>query len=557
MTLEILNALGGVALILFGVRFLRKGLDKLVGPRLPPWVGRLTGGPIRTAATGLIVGLLAPSTSSQGLLAVSLVRDGTLRLRRALVMLMGAYLGASLLLHLVALDIAAHAPIGLLVGVLLFQGFRSPVMRGVGQLVLAVSFVLMGVGLVGRLAPQMAGSQDFRDVVAIFENYALLATVLAALVAAVLQSTTATLAIFVGLALRDGELVTPKLVVEIVTGANVGITALALFTGWRDVETRRFALGVLASRVTVAGVVLVLLGPLVSLVESMPGSIAQRAAIAHSAFNAAALALVLALAPLIEGLVHRWVHVNNLPDAIMPRKIDDRWSDVPSMALAQTKSEIALAVRVTCSMLGDAWSALEGRDAALMKDVRTRDDTVDRIEKHVKDFLTRDLTDDLDDESERRRLMQLRFMGDIETVGDVIEKRIGAMIAKIARRGLWFGDDEWGELRSVFALVRDALELSGAAFSEEAPQLADELLRMKRRVRDEELRLREQHYTRLQQGERRSIETTDMYVELLSELKHIAHLCAGVAHSIAELKPEASTTRDDASPPPVINPAPA
>ena len=35
----------------FGVRFLRKGLDKVVGPRLPLWVSRLTGGPIRTGLT--------------------------------------------------------------------------------------------------------------------------------------------------------------------------------------------------------------------------------------------------------------------------------------------------------------------------------------------------------------------------------------------------------------------------------------------------------------------------------------------------------------------------
>ena len=38
----LLTIAGGVALILFGVRYLRKGLDRLFGPRLGRWVQRLT-----------------------------------------------------------------------------------------------------------------------------------------------------------------------------------------------------------------------------------------------------------------------------------------------------------------------------------------------------------------------------------------------------------------------------------------------------------------------------------------------------------------------------------
>jgi len=130
----------------------------------------------------------------------------------------------------------------------------------------------------------------------------------------------------------------------------------------------------------------------------------------------------------------------------------------------------------------------------------------------------------------------------VETAADIVSKQIGVLIAKIGRRGLWFGDEEWGELRSVFALVRDALELSGATFNDESPRLARELLRMKSTVRDEELRLRDLHYGRLGQGERLAYETADMYVELLSELKHIAHLCAGVAYGVLELSEEPAPT---------------
>jgi hypothetical protein len=41
--LRLLTVAGGVALILFGVRHLRKGLDRLFGDRLGDWLRRLSG----------------------------------------------------------------------------------------------------------------------------------------------------------------------------------------------------------------------------------------------------------------------------------------------------------------------------------------------------------------------------------------------------------------------------------------------------------------------------------------------------------------------------------
>ncbi len=539
LLLALLNALGGVALIIFGVRFLRKGLGKLVGSKLPLWISRLTGGPIRTALTGVGVGVVAPSTSTQGLLVVSLVRDGVLGLRKAVVLLSGAYLGATLLLHLVALDIASYAPIGVLFGVMFFLGTSSRTLRGAGQLILSISFVLMGVDFVGGLATELGESQDLQDIVRIIEGYPIVAIVFAAIVASLVQSSTATLAIFIGFALRDGAIVSDQLILEVVIGANIGITTLALISGWSSPEAKRFSIGVLEIRLLCAAVVLGLLSPIAGLVERLPGSVAQHGAIAHTLFNLACLLLALALARPVEWLVHKMLPTRPVAeDLLRPAPIDERWADNPGMAFTQTKREIALAVRVTTSMLTDAWVALEHRDSALMQKVYQRDETVDRIERHVRSFLTRALTDDIDDIDVRRRLLQLRYICDLETIADVVSLRIGEAIEKIKRRGLWFGDEEWQELRSVFELVRDTLELSGAAFTEEDRALAHELLRMKGLVRDQELSLRDGHYARLQQGNRASIETTDLYVDLLGELKHIAHLASGVAHSVLELKPE-------------------
>jgi phosphate:Na+ symporter len=538
--ISFLHALGGVALILFGVRFLRKGLYKLVGHRLPVWVARLTGGPVRSALTGVLMGLLTPSSTSNGLLSVHMVRDGLLAVNRAVVLLMGAYVGSTLLVHLVAADITHHVPIAVLFGVSLFLMARSSAVRGGGQVVLGISFVLMGVGTVGTIAVEIRGEQDLLALVGLASRYPWLVAILTAVMAATLQSTTAVLAVLIAIALQDPALMTPVLVVASVAGVNVGISVIALFAGWRDLHGRRFAVGAMVLRCVVA--IALLLGVRWSAqgVDSLPGATAQRIAIAHTAFNLIALLVSMPLAGVLMWTMQRVVRPSRDQDSIAPQAIDDRWADDPNMAFAQTKREIGLAVRVTVSMLQDAWRSLERRDEALLRSVRERDDTVDQLERHVKAFLTRDLTNNLEPLEFRRRLLQLRFVGDLEAIADVIDKRICETAEKAARRGVRFSDTGWDELRGMFEAVTEVLELAGAVFMEERRDLAHRLLALKDKVRDQELRLRDQHYSRLQEGMKESFETTGLHLEILSQLKHIAHVASGVAYGILELAPETS-----------------
>ncbi|MEO6568623.1 MAG: Na/Pi cotransporter family protein, partial [Opitutaceae bacterium] len=57
----LLNIAGGVALILFGIRFLRKGLDRLLGHGLHGWLERMAQRPAKAAVAGFAFGTIAPS----------------------------------------------------------------------------------------------------------------------------------------------------------------------------------------------------------------------------------------------------------------------------------------------------------------------------------------------------------------------------------------------------------------------------------------------------------------------------------------------------------------
>ena len=86
----ILSIAGGVALLLFGVRFLRRGLDRLFGPRLGIWIQRLAGGRMKAFFSGMGISVVAPSSTTMSLLAVQTVQSGQMSTNMMLAVMFGA-----------------------------------------------------------------------------------------------------------------------------------------------------------------------------------------------------------------------------------------------------------------------------------------------------------------------------------------------------------------------------------------------------------------------------------------------------------------------------------
>ena len=103
--LILLKIAGGVALLLFGVRSLRKGLDRLFGARLGVWLRNLGSRRGLSFLSGSVIGILAPSSTTISVLAVQTVQVGHMSARQMLAVMLGAYIGLTILVQLVALHV--------------------------------------------------------------------------------------------------------------------------------------------------------------------------------------------------------------------------------------------------------------------------------------------------------------------------------------------------------------------------------------------------------------------------------------------------------------------
>ena len=534
-----LHAAGGIALLLFAIRFLRKGLDRLVGERLDIWIGRVTGNAAKASIAGALIGTVVPSSTSVSLLTVALVRDGELALHRAMGLLLGAFVGITLTVHLIAFDIFHQAPILALVGVILFQGTSREKPRAVGQIILAIAFLFFGVDVISEATKQMAASKQIPQLLEMAATSPMVLVLLGMALTVAAQSSTATIAVLVALGLTDDRLMSDGVALPFVVGANLGLCATLLMAGWKQIESRRLGIGVTICRGVLAAVIIYLLPIPVQWMEQLPFSLAARIATVHTLFNVIA---VVASLPFLVWVARFSTYLTGSAGVAGGSAAlrTSRWPNEPAIALSQSKREIGLVTREIVDMLEEAWEALKSGDEQVFKQIRVRDDQVDRLDRQIKKYLTTTLGDDLPAELDKARDRQLRFLTDLETIGDVIDRNILSAAIKKSKKGVRFSEEGWEELKDYFRGTTATLELASAVFVSDSADMARKLLEHKTRMRDHEIALREKHYDRLQKGSQQSLETTDLHLEILSQLKHINHVVCGVAYGVLQSASDAS-----------------
>src|SRR5215475_1376032 len=101
--------LTGVFLLLYGVRQISDALQRMMRGRVQEALTRMSKFPLAPFGIGVIVTTVIQSSSAVATLLVELVSTGLLPLSTAIVMVLGANVGSTLVVQLLALHITDHA----------------------------------------------------------------------------------------------------------------------------------------------------------------------------------------------------------------------------------------------------------------------------------------------------------------------------------------------------------------------------------------------------------------------------------------------------------------
>ena len=303
--LHLIQILSGIALILFGVRFLREGVGRILGPRLDDLIDHLANRPWRAFFTGLGIGATVPSSTSVSMLVTQAFKTSRLMARQAFPLMLGADIGITALVLLTSFHLELAIPFLVIIGVILYQFTSGPRPRGIGQMLLGLAFVFMAVTSIALTGAAVAHQPDLINLLYIAEHYPLALMMLSGVLAVAFQSSTATILLVASFG-STGSLSLP-LTLFVVVGANLGIAITRLAIGWNLIEARRLAVVGLLNRLLIAWVVVFFGSPIIRLLAASPFHYALNVALMHLGYNLlAAISGALLASPLLKLTAGWW-----------------------------------------------------------------------------------------------------------------------------------------------------------------------------------------------------------------------------------------------------------
>jgi phosphate:Na+ symporter len=525
---------GGTALLLYGIRQSGEALQRAAGGRLRHLLTGLSHHRIMAVLSGAAATAIIQSSAATTLMLVGFVSAGLMTFRQTLGLILGADIGTTFTVQLIAFDVSAYSP--LLVGLgftVSFLGHRR-IVKDLGQALLGLGLVFLGLKLIlDGVAPLERSALVQELIASLAENLAVVVLVGACLTALV-ASSAATIGL--AIALATAGLLGPEAAVAIVLGANIGtcVTAYVAAIG-ATAEAKRVAVAHIAFKVLGAALVFPAIGPFTHLVSATAADPARQIANAHTFFNVGISLLFLPFTALAARAIEALVpddHPGETPFRI--RYLDERSLDQPALAMGQATREALRMADVVQAMYRDVVPVLRTDSQALIEEVEKRDDQVDFLEREIKLFLARVGREAMGPDLSRKEIGLISFIGNLENIGDIIDKNLMELARKKLYQGRKFSEPGWAEIVEFHGMVTKNLERAIAAFAANDRTLAQEVLDQRPVLRQRERELRESHLNRLRLGLPESLETSEIHLDVLTNLKRISSHVSALMFPILE-----------------------
>src|SRR4051812_7061094 len=543
-SLVLLDLMGGVALLLWGLHMVHSGILRAFGADLRLMLAKALSNRFTAFGAGLGLTALLQSSTATGLITSSFTSEGLVSLVPALAIMLGANVGTTLIVQILSFNISAVAPVLFIIGLVSFRtGPRSRV-KDIGRVFIGLGLMLLALHiLLNTLAPaeNAPGVRVFMNAIT---GDPVLCILFAAIVTWLVHSSVASVLLVMSLAYA--HFITPYAALALVLGANLGSAINPLVEGARrdNPASYRLPVGNLVNRV--AGIVLVLpfLQPIADLLIAWQPDLAKATALFHIAFNAVTALVFIGLLDSMARLLKRLLPERvKEADALGPRYLDESALETPSLALADAARETLHMGDHVEIMLRKVMAAMMTNDRALVDQVSQMDNSVDSLDEAIKLYITKLTRGSLDEREGQRAMEIVSFAINLEHIGDIIDKNLSELATKKIKRRFQFSAEGAEELSAFHKRTTDSLRVAFGVFMSGDVNEARKLLAEKSALRNTELAATERHLDRLREGRPESIETTSLHLDVLRDLRRIhSHICS-VAYPVLDAAGELAAYR--------------
>ena len=482
--LSIVQMIGGLALFIYGMTTMGKGLERAAGSKLEKTLEKMTGNVVTALLMGMVVTMVIQSSSATTVMVVGFVNAGIMTLKQSVGVILGANIGTTITAQILRLsggegsgnlfmDLLKPknlAYIIVLVGVIIMMIAKKRRTRDIADIFTGFGILFIGMSVMeGAVAP-LADLPQFADLFAAISN-PVLGVLVGAGVTAIIQSSSASVGILQALSTTGA--ITYSAAIPIILGQNIGtcITAFLSSVGGSKNARRtamvHFYFNLIGSILFLVGIYAIQYTVGFSFWDNAidKGGIANF----HTLFNLTCTVLFLPFTGLLVKLATASVPAEETQEDPLA-KLEPRFLTTPSLALDQAQRCIADMGDTAKQNFHLATDPLFGGAAANEEIFHEHEAFLDRAEVEIGRYLT--TIHNIRSVDQRRQMAEMMHsLSDFEKIGDYAQN-IFERADEFREAGLSFSPSAMQELRTMCEAVAEVLDMTVDGYDNQAVSTA-------------------------------------------------------------------------------------
>lgn len=543
IAISILKLLGGLALLIFGMKTLSTQLKKLSGSKLEETLTNVTDNPFKGLLVGFLITVATQSSATTTVIVVGLVNSGILQLRNSIPIIMGANIGTTInsqILRLANLEgnsiitllsPATIAPILLIIGLIVIERAKKQKSKDIGQIIFSLGLLFTGMITMVSMASSFSDLPILSTILNKLSN-PILGVLAGAIVTAIVQSSAATVGILQ--AFSTTGIITYSTTIPIILGQNIGTCATSIIASLGGNKN--------AKRVAAVHLYFNLIGTLIFLIGiytyqhfigfSFWNSAVDMGGIAnfHTIFNVLSTILLFPFIKEIEKLTVITVkdskkdNENEDDYELELNMLDERITTIPSIAINNARTVVSKMAELANKNFQRTIELLKGFDSKKLERIQEREDMIDKAEEKVTKYLVslggnRNLS-----KNENASINSLiRIDSEIEKIGDYCY-RLAKTIEHMNENDIKMSETANKSLEIMSSLTEEAVTKTIEFLNTRRIELSVDIQVLKEVTEIKREKCRTEHILRLKKGIC-NVDSGIAYLEILTVLEKIVDHC--------------------------------
>ena len=560
MILAVLKMIGCLALLMFGMKTMSEGLQKLTGGHLRAVLGTMTKHRVGGLLTGTFVTAAVQSSTATTVMTVSFVNAGLLTLKQAIPVIMGANIGTTATAWIMSIfgfqfNMSSFVWPFFGLGIALSYVHKSSV-KSFGEFVFGFAFMFLGLTTLreNAVAMDLSHNQAIIDFFSSTGGWGIFSTLLFLLLGGILtmcvQSSAAIMAIT--LILCSSGVLPIYQGIALVMGENIGTTVTSNLAALSaSTQARRAALAHMLFNVFGVVWVLIIFHPFVNMVCHVVGfdpnfvpqteeeiahaSVRVTYALSgfHTAFNLCNVMLLIWFIKPMEKLICKIIKEKEDGEDFSIKFIRGGLMSTAELSLFEARKEINLYAERTLKMFRFVPDLLKMKNeedfTKLFERIEKYERISDSLEIEIGGYLNKVSEGHLSPESKTSLQCMLREISEIESIGDACYNMAHVLNRKF-KLGEDFTEEQYSRIDSMMKLCDQAMEQMLNVIEDKPHTKASHTLKLEYEINDYRKMLKELNINDIN-AQRYSYQLGVHYMDMVNDCEKLGDYVVNVVEA--------------------------